>query len=643
MLGVLALLACAPPALAGALRIELREALLELQFDAISQEVRIEGQVVNESRSQTMAPRIAVRAGAVLFDPRILTLDLGAGMRAVRGEAERLGQSDGLDEDLESYHLTAAFLGENRFSLTAMATKVAALRQLPFEVPTEIRTQTTSLNLGMRRIAYPGTLSFEKTESQQQARAGGASERDYVLRSLTYRGLRAWNLKRLDSFVRRLEFEDRRFPQSNNTTSSADIRYSADELSPTIERVTSQLLAFTRHGGFDETVLAGTGTLGLRLGPSLTSDHSLDLRFDEGSAGGGEQRTLNVSSGLRHELYESLTTRLRAAGSRLDRSDASANSWSTEADLAYDKKLPAEGRLSLRVHGGLLNREAQSTGGQLLIAGEEHLARFGAPFALDQPNVLPASILVASDSGNLFYIEHVDWIATTVGVVTEIRILTAGSIEDNQLVRVTYRIAVPGRLESTQIRTGAAFDLHFRWLDLFARHEQVEDRAIAGLPNEFIGDRVSEQIGARIRKTSGRWSGSTSGAVEREQTVVASYDQVRLTGDISAQLFHNLALNMGLEALLTEFSNPRRERELRSGILGLGWTPLSGLIIELRVEYRQFSDSMSLDERLLSEALQIRWNFRKMSVLLVATSSEIDREIALLKSARTFFSVTRRI
>ncbi len=641
--GALVLLAWGQPARAGVLRVELREALLEIQMDAIHQEVVVEGRVVNESRSRMMAPRLALRAGAVLFDPRILTLDFGAGMRAVRGETERLGQTDGLEEDLESYHLSAVVLGENRFSVTAMATKVDALRQLPFELPVDIQTRTTNLGLAMRRIAYPGTLNLEETESRQQARDGGSRARHDHFRSLTYRGLRTWSRTRLDSFLRRQELEDRLFPQSNNTTSSADIRFSADELSPRIEHITSNLLAFDRRGAFDETALSATGTLGLRHGPSLTSVHSLGLRRDAGRAGSGEQHSISAASGVRHELYESLTTHLRAAGSRIERSDGRADSWSGEAELTYTKRLPADGRLSLRLRGGLLERDAAFAGGQQLVAGEEHAARFGAPFELQQPNVIPGSIVITSDSGNVLFLEGIDWIATEAGLFTEIRILTNGGIADSQLVRVTYRIAFPGRLESTQVRSGAALDIHFRLVDLFARRDEVEDHANRDLARGFLGDRVSEQIGARFRKATGRFTGTASGTVERERAAITTYDQVRLGGDLSAQLVHGLVLNLGLEALTTEYSDPRRSRKMSSGLVGVGWTPVPGLSIDLRVEYRRYRDSLFADERLRSEALQVRWAFRKVTLLLVATSSEADREIAVQKAVRTFFGVSRRI
>ncbi len=635
------LLIAARPAAAGVFRLGPLSAFLELRHETSDDRSGTRHHVSEDQRSEELAARLTLRASAIVFDPRILTLDLGIGASSRRGTLEREGDSDSLAEGVDGYDFTLALLPQNRFSLSASSSRSSGTSDLPYSFATRSEARTSRIELGMARVAMPGTLSWSRAAVREAADNPLARGRHDVQESLAYRGLRVAGQSRLDANLRLLDFEDRMSRQLGNRYASADFRYELREINPTLASLSSSLSYFGRSGALRQTGWLVAGSAGLRHTASLTSNHSLSARQDEAADGG--QTSLNWSSGLRHQLYRSLATSVRASANDVRRHDGSRLRRVADGELAYRKSLPAHGALQVHLRGAYERLDTDLPGGQLFVAGEVHVARHATPFLLDQSNVVPGSITVTSEGGSVIYEEGLDWAVSTAGTASEIRVFATGSIADEQPLRVSYRIFLPAKVNAKLRRFGYSVDLDWRFVGLFVRRSESNESTSALVPERFANDQSDGSYGLRLRWQHGRWSANASAARLRQRAPLAIYTQTDTWAVVNGEILRGLDFRIGAQKTTLDFDLPERERRIRTAELGLIWRPGSRLSIELRGEYRQFTDSIDQNESLLLSTVRGQWTYGKLAVTVIAGRWSLDRELETKQAFRSFISVSRRL
>ena len=183
-------------------------------------------------------------------------------------------------------------------------------------------------------------------------------------------------------------------------------------------------------------------------------DSYLTVNFNQSELHPLTSSQVQGTAGVRHQLYESLTSTLEAHGSHQEQSADASHSTFDQYGLSlsenYTKRLQSWGRLALGVGTGMNHQDQNASGGPLLTASESHQLYLSTspnyrPVYLNQPQVIAATIVVSAGSDTLIY--PTDYTIVTSGELTEVKLVVPASSHlqtlllssDNLAVTVTYQ------------------------------------------------------------------------------------------------------------------------------------------------------------------------------------------------------------
>jgi hypothetical protein len=198
------------------------------------------------------------------------------------------------------------------------------------------------------------------------------------------------------------------------------------------------------------------------------------------------------TAGLRHQLYESLTSSADVHGSYQDTSggggSATSDRYGISLNEQYTKRLAGWGRLTAGLGGVLDHQDQRSSGSSFTTFGEDHLVYLPTspsylPVYLNNPRVLAGSIHVRI--GPELLVELTDYEVITTGELTEIRFIVPPSAHlaplltgDSATISVTYESEPLNNasFESLNISAQIRLDL-FGCLGLYTRLNWMDNNA----------------------------------------------------------------------------------------------------------------------------------------------------------------------
>jgi len=176
-------------------------------------------------------------------------------------------------------------------------------------------------------------------------------------------------------------------------------------------------------------------SLALQLTDNLQSRH--DLQISRTERGIDSTDTLSASSGLSHQLFQSLSSSLDARWSRSTFGAGEIGSWGLRGGLNYRKETPI-GRLGVQqvLDGYLQDRGALQ--GIAIVVGESHLFESATPLFLDSIAINPASVAVRDASGLFLFRRGVDYFVLQVGPRVRIDIPLSSRISPGDTLLIDY-------------------------------------------------------------------------------------------------------------------------------------------------------------------------------------------------------------
>jgi hypothetical protein len=199
--------------------------------------------------------------------------------------------------------------------------------------------------------------------------------------------------------------------------------------------------------------------------------------FEENIQSPANETYLQGEYGIRHQLYESLTSTLNVHGSHQDSADANGSSandlYGVGISENYLKRLQSWGHLSIGA-GLVADQQDDSTsGGAATAIGEAHTLFLSTspqyrPVYLSHPQVMPGTIQVTA--GGLVLAAGIDYSIVSSGQLTEIRLLPSPTVlpllqpDQSLAVSVTYQYAAANNASFESLTS----DVEVR-LDLFDR------------------------------------------------------------------------------------------------------------------------------------------------------------------------------
>jgi len=225
---------------------------------------------------------------------------------------------------------------------------------------------------------------------------------------------------------------------------------------------TSTGLSYTQseYSGQQMDTLNASENLTIHHQPNL--DSYLMMNFNQNDLRPITSSQVQGTAGVRHQLYESLTSTLEGHGTYQEESADTSNSTFDQYGLNlsenYTKRLQSWGRLAVGVGAGVDHQDQNSSGGTVLNPAEPHQLYLPTspnyrPVYLSQPQVIDATIVVSAGNDTLIY--PADYTIVSAGELTEVKLVVPPSSHLQSLLQTNDNLAVTVTYQSASLGTGS--------------------------------------------------------------------------------------------------------------------------------------------------------------------------------------------
>jgi len=211
-------------------------------------------------------------------------------------------------------------------------------------------------------------------------------------------------------------------------------------------------------------------------------------------------RQHSATSRLEHRLFLSLTSQIYLEYSSLDQSAFDETMKVGGFSFDYQKKIPI-GRLNIFYEYRLRDEERQSAPQRLRVVDEPQTLTDTRAVLLNNPFVIPESIVVTDATGIVIYQENIDYILIPRGNFLEIQRIPGGQILEGSEVYVDYLAAQAAsyNFEAVNHTFGTRVFLHRQLVELYYQYFEQDYQNIEGrdlsvlkfIDQNIYGSRIS--------------------------------------------------------------------------------------------------------------------------------------------------------
>lgn len=279
--------------------------------------------------------------------------------------------------------------------------------------------------------------------------------------------------------------------------------------------------------------------------------------------------------GLRHQLYESLFTRLEGRTEENRSTGFSAEERGLLGDLAYRKRLPL-GRLEVTYRGDYAVGQQRSSAPLVQAVGESLALPEFDSIPLAQPGVEPGSIHVFNAARTQEFGEGTDYRVFRVGETTSLQRLAGSRIAPGETLAVDYAYAPAGTFGYTALdQTVGGSWSYQRLFTVYSRYRVNQRQRRSGTPlrplNEAevltYGARLRVPFGARLRVPFGAQAWGLEAEVEHHEEDVAPFLRQTYQTYLEGTGARALTWRLGARRLLVDYRDSPEDTQLW-GVLG---------------------------------------------------------------------------
>jgi hypothetical protein len=421
----------------------------------------------------SVTPLVGLEAKGSIYHPNLCTFDLngqlGWGWENSSTDTPGSSQSQNDNSKVKRYLAQLNFLQQKPYNASFFATQDHTYQNF------------SSFNtLTVDSTRYGGGVNYFNDNFTLNADAGYWDQRDsgltgYSEIAQTYYNLTGINYRRdgQTTFTTRgSHYENTLNSGSTQNSDTYGLGLSDSETFGSRKQITLTSGAFygqSQYGGQQFNTVAANENLTIHHTPRLDSYGTLNYNHSDYQPVTDDR--VQGLYGLRHQLYESLTSSVDVHGFYEDNNSGSGNSATYDSyglggAENYKKRLGSWGRLSVGLGMIVDHEDNDSVGSIQNTLGEPHtLALTGPPTYLNRPNVIQSTVVVIGPGGVVAQL-NVDYFLTTVGALTQISLIaTSAILSSGDVVRVNY--------ESTSVGTASyeIFNSNFQVrLDLYNRY-----------------------------------------------------------------------------------------------------------------------------------------------------------------------------
>jgi len=362
---------------------------------------------------------------------------------------------------------------------------------------------------------------------------------------------------------------------------------------------------------------SGTANYDLDLTDRL---HNYDqVTYSQYSGEGFDSKDLYGSAGLRHQLYESLTSGIDVHGTWADSGAGSAGTDSTSAGVTvsedYSKRIGSWGRLSISDNASFNFNHQNTSGGILVIANETHVIPANNIIRLSHPRAL---VVVSVTDSNNVPLEATDYtVIHSEPWQIQIDPFGPSHIQAGASVQVTYTIQNDPTASSTSFSDAVQVRLSFwnEMASIYARYSFADNHSSS--PDIIIDNEDVFQAGANFA-----WKRLVLNADYTDQHstffTLQSFDLSETysmdTSDnstLSINLSQQWDVNASTSGLAV--TQMKQHSTFYNFMLSYDWRPLQSLSWKNEIGYQK-QTGLNLDENLIVARSYLNWLVGKIQM-----------------------------
>ncbi len=598
--------------------------------------------------------------GAYFFDPRLATLTLGGTFGLNQERLSFNGSSDTLNGTLWGYEGSLNILPESPYSLNVFANRNQTINNQVFGGRTESIQESEGASLYAREIYIPSTLSVLHQNLNNETTSGTVTaQQDQTITAVAYQGNRGWENSEASLYYGFIDLTDHVFPNLSYQSNDVNLFYSLDFGPELNRRWDSRMRFFTRTGTTQLTTATVDELLRIDHTERLQTNYQYSLYWTE-TAGGATATNIGTFT-LRHQLYESLTTTFGLQATIATLPNGEEYTYGGRLDLAYEKRLPGDGRLNIGIGGGLQYTDNHFQAPESFVPQETFT--FATPFALPvllkNPFVVVSSIVITKTAvGSLPagciappgpptpLVLGRDYTLNTVGNFTEIVPIpcsgVAPGINPGDTIAVDYRFAVPTSLAYTTESWHANASVDYHWIRPYLIVQGYDQNLVSGHDGRFLNDLRWDTVGLELRSDGERVRATILGEVQNYTTREVAYNAVRSAQFMGFTILPQLTLTLTGSEAWFDYSRPQRHTQTFNGLLTMSYALGANISATATAGIRYFQDTLAPTERSLEAGLQVRWMFRKIEVDPSVGVFDIRRGNTTTKDFQAMLHIIRR-
>jgi len=328
-----------------------------------------------------------------------------------------------------------------------------------------------------------------------------------------------------------------------------------------ITAATGVTLTHSEYAGEELDTVNATENVNINHTPTLDSFLLFNYEYDNLQS--ATEDFIQSQYGLRHQLYDSLTSTFDVHGSE---QESSGSTGSDSSDLYgvglaenYNKRLQSWGRLTIGASVIGDHQDDTASGGAVTTIDENHQLYLPTspqyrPVYLNLPNVIDGTIQVTA--GGQLLIAGTDYEVVSSGLQTEVRLIAPPSshlqaflgASDNLSVAVSYESnsGVNASYEDLNSNLQIRLDL-FGHLGLYGRLNWMDNNA----PPTVITETLTDLVGGM--DFNWRWF-RTGAEYEDYDSNFTHYDAMRFYQDFSFQIDHRSSLSFNFNETFYHYS-----------------------------------------------------------------------------------------
>lgn len=370
--------------------------------------------------------------------------------------------------------------------------------------------------------------------------------------------------------------------------------------------------AFDRSGTSEfSSVLVGQGVewhplQDLRVLETFSVQNQEDLQ--------GSLATRHGATEVQHTLWGSLTMRLRT---ELDR-DSLPGEGTRDVDQAsldfdYYRHL-TRGTLYLQ-WGRRLRLDDEELPARRSLVREDQLFQLGVPILLQQPSILPGTVLVTDPLGATVYVEGIDYELVALGDLLELRVLPGGLIQAGDTLRISYAVESSPSFHVRSLTKLAGGSWRGRsgvWVRTVRSH--LSQLPLDGVEDGRIDQSLEQEYGAGIDRKRWRLSALSH---SRDSRILA-FRMRQYEGSFTQPLGRFSELTLRARRQRTTF--PEREDDVRFQMGGLNLRVNLGKV-RMDAFFERWDETIAERRgKYFQGDLVARWMFRRLELLLQGRS-----------------------